>query len=455
MWRDQGIIVITVHTEGDSVTVKGPESDFDSQLRKAAEGVFNLAEPYRYAIYLTTHDRNVEGIAIFRNLIAANSPVDRAWGDVGLARTLAADGQIDPSKGLQLNREAATLDPSNITAINNLAFSELGLSHLEASLRGYRAEMDLLGRGDDRDIGAVRLPILQELAANAIDTLFGAYGDAVPSVTRIIESGGGGAAGSLSSVLAQMEIAAHDLVAARAITLDPAHERQSPIVTQESQLLLREQIATAEEDWRGVLATAASADTLLKLYPAIRRRSVTNRLPLEAYAEARLGNFAGAEALIAATPPDCDLCTLQRARIAELRSEHARADWWFGRAVQSAPSIPMVYATWGEALLRRGDADGAIAKFKTASQKGPHFADPLEGSGEALMAMNQSHLALAKFAEAEKYAPDWGPLHLKWGEALVYAGKTDEAKAQFARAAQLDLTPSEKSELQKYSANRV
>jgi Flp pilus assembly protein TadD len=63
------------------------------------------------------------------------------------------------------------------------------------------------------------------------------------------------------------------------------------------------------------------------------------------------------------------------------------------------------------------------------------------------MAKNQSHLALAKFAEANKYAPNWGRLHLKWGEALVYAGKRDEAKGQFARAAQLDLTSSEKAEL--------
>ena len=94
--------------------------------------------------------------------------------------------------------------------------------------------------------------------------------------------------------------------------------------------------------------------------------------------------------------------------------------------------------------------DEAIAKFTIANQKGPHFADPLEGWGEALMAKNQSHLALEKFAEAEKYAPNWGRLHLKWGEALVYAGKKDEAAKQFARAAQLDLTPSEKAELAKH-----
>ena len=67
------------------------------------------------------------------------------------------------------------------------------------------------------------------------------------------------------------------------------------------------------------------------------------------------------------------------------------------------------------------------------------------------MAKNQSHLALAKFEEAEKYAPSWGRLHLKWGEALVYAGKADEAKVQLARAAQLDLTPTDKAELARQS----
>jgi len=98
-------------------------------------------------------------------------------------------------------------------------------------------------------------------------------------------------------------------------------------------------------------------------------------------------------------------------------------------------------------LLDRGKPDAAIEKFKLANQKGPHFADPLEGWGEALMAKNRSHLALGKFEEAEKYAPNWGRLHLKWGEALAYSGKRDEAAKHFVRAATLDLSPSEKIEL--------
>jgi tetratricopeptide (TPR) repeat protein len=171
----------------------------------------------------------------------------------------------------------------------------------------------------------------------------------------------------------------------------------------------------------------------------------------DALAKAHLGDMAGAEALIAATPADCDDCLVARAKLAEMQGEHARADWWFARDVARTPSIPFANFEWGQALLERGQPDAAIEKFKLANQKGPHFADPLEGWGEALMAKNQSHLALAKFAEAEKYAPKWGRLHLKWGEALVYAGKRDEAKAQFVRAAQLDLTPSEKSELAGHS----
>jgi tetratricopeptide (TPR) repeat protein len=170
-----------------------------------------------------------------------------------------------------------------------------------------------------------------------------------------------------------------------------------------------------------------------------------------ALAACKLGDTAGAEAVMATTASDCYDCIRMRGNIADVERNWGRADYWFARAVQQAPSIPFAYADWGQSFLARGKPDGAIAQFTIANQKGPHFADPLESWGEARMAKNQSHLALKKFAEAQKYAPNWGRLHLKWGEALVYAGKKDEAKAQFARAATLDLTRSEKAELARQS----
>ena len=163
----------------------------------------------------------------------------------------------------------------------------------------------------------------------------------------------------------------------------------------------------------------------------------------------RSGQFGAAEARLRPMPADCYPCLRSRAQVAALQKQDARADFWFGRATTIAPSLAFAESERGRALLDRGKPDAAIEQFKASNQKGPHFADPLEGWGEALMAKNQSHLAMAKFAEAGKYAPNWGRLHLKWAEALFYAGKHDEAKVQFARAAQLDLTPLEKAELAK------
>jgi hypothetical protein len=204
-------------------------------------------------------------------------------------------------------------------------------------------------------------------------------------------------------------------------------------------------------DWSAALADARAADAWLAENQA--SRPVMGLLqqvwihPLEALAQARAGDVAGAASLIETTPLDCFLCLRLRGQIAALAGDGRAAERWFAAAARQAPSLPFAYADWGQALLARHVADEAIAKFALATAKSSHFADPLEMWGEALMAKNQSHLALAKFAEANKYAPNWGRLHLKWGEALVYSGKSDAAKAEFARAAALDLTPSEKSEL--------
>jgi tetratricopeptide (TPR) repeat protein len=209
-------------------------------------------------------------------------------------------------------------------------------------------------------------------------------------------------------------------------------------------------VARVAEDWGAVLAAAEATHAALGAYPGEAALLLTADDPQTAIAEAKLGRFTDAERRVSPMPADCYPCLIARAEVADIEGQQARTDWWLARAVADAPSIPLAYEAWGRGLLARGQPDAAIEKFEIANQKGPHFADPLEGWGEALIAKNQSHLALAKFAEAEKYAPNWGRLHLKWGEALGYAGKKDEAKAQFARAAQLDLTPSEKAELARH-----
>jgi tetratricopeptide (TPR) repeat protein len=451
VWHSQSGIVITARSEGKSVTVSGPESDIGGQIRKAAEAVFSLSQPYRYGAYLLTRGRAAEAAAVFQQQVADGSTVNRAWGLLGLALALALNGNISPREAERLYREAAELDPSNIPAQHNVIGAELVLSRLENAASDSRKLAGLLSRSGDRDISIddTTLAVDQEITANDLRELMGAYDEAVASIANILRSGNGSTRTNLSTRLTLLEINAHDLKAARATPRERDRKFQSADQFALGGIQINVNLAAAEQNWPAALAAAVSADPLLKRH-AIRERYLVSVAPAQAYAEARLGRFRTAEALIATTPGDCDECMLQRARIAELEGQHARADWWFARAVHDAPSIPLMYATWGQALLERGQTDAAIVQFTLANQKGPHFADPLEGWGEALMAKNQSHLALAKFAEADKYAPNWGRLHLKWGEALVYAGKKDEAKAQFARAGQLDLTPSEKAELARH-----
>ena len=189
---------------------------------------------------------------------------------------------------------------------------------------------------------------------------------------------------------------------------------------------------------------AVTQPSVCESHPALAWARL-NYLPAWAYAKAMSGDLAGAQALIAASPPDCDSCVRARARIAALNGDWARPPTGSGWCQPARPIFHLPIPI-GARRCSRGRLDGAIAKFQPANAKGPHFADPLEMWGEALMARSRSDLALAKFAEAAKDAPNWGRLHLKWGEAL-FAGKREDAKEQFAIAAALDLTADEKSEL--------
>jgi len=214
----------------------------------------------------------------------------------------------------------------------------------------------------------------------------------------------------------------------------------------------------ARGNWGAAKADAIAAATAFAAEnPDVNPRWVatnvsTQYAPLSALAEAHLGDFGGARRTIDSTPGDCYDCVRTRGEIDQLEGKAGAAAFWYARAIVQAPSLPFATADWGAMLLRRGEYDGAIAKFVQAHAKGPHFADPLEMWGEALIKKDRSDLALAKFAEANQYAPRWGRLHLKWGEALIYVGRPGDAARQFTMAAGLDLTAAERSELARTGA---
>ncbi|HEY1837109.1 MAG TPA: hypothetical protein VGG36_05605 [Rhizomicrobium sp.] len=442
-----GPIALTVTLDGDDAIVReGAASDLDKLEQQAAEQVFSAVDPINYVLYLFDTGRGAEAYAAAaRNAQTAKSASDMSdaysvWAE------LTAMTTNDAALVLARGNISEAVDPK--TAIAHLAIMRfsLVLGHDEEVLRqanllpNFREDDDpSLERG--RGFAAVQA----EANLNR-DRELGDYTAAAATACDYCT------VSMLAFHHAEYAAQAHDVAQSRVlIARATAAGGAAPTVEYSA----RYASDAAAQDWSAALADAKAFRAAIVLHHSGFASLV--RLPLyfeKAHVEpqialslAHLGDVAGARAAIATTSPTCYDCLRTRGSIEALAKNRSGAAQWFAQAVRHAPSIPFAYADWGAMLLAKGDVDGAMAKFQTANEKGPHFADPLEMWGEALVAKNRSDLALAKFEEANKYAPNWGRLHLKWGEALYWSGDKVGAKKQFALASGLDLTPAEKAEL--------
>ena len=445
---DRGVAFTARVGSDGSATVAGAEADTDNLLQKLAEQVYRITQPYRYAVWLQDHGRITEAIAALKAAATSGPAGERAWAYNGWA-IIAAQFENTPA-AFALWRKSQAANPDFYFPLLNTAQMENRLGRVEASRRDEALAMAMLvAHGRDYALSQ-RLSVVEH---NIRSEMFSHQGALLEAAEQDRQSIAGGAPGR-NPALAENLAALHEPGQARAVLAEaPVVPRGGSTAGVAAIITLRARLMIALEsrDWPEALAADRSVAPLLAQYSGFADTRVTFFDPVVALALAHVRQLPAAEARLKPMPADCYRCLITRAQVAALQGQVSRADFWFARAVQAAPSAPFAYHDWGRALLERGKPDAAIEKFKTSNTKGPHFADPLEGWGEALMAKNQSHLALAKFAQAEKYAPNWGRLHLKWGEALAFSGKRDEAKTQFARAATLDLTPSEKSDLMRAS----
>ena len=463
VFRTADGIAVTARTSGEEgATFTGKESDLDALEQKAAEHVYEVTQPYRYANYLDRNydprgaaQRVAKATAVYRRLIAGDDRKEQAWAWNGLA-TIQFNFYADNRKSSWYYQRALATDPDFTLVFYALSARNSPLGQEEESFRHLSEFIRRAELGTPELNPRYARSALAQAKGSTLSSL-GDFAAAVSIEKEAAESMDSfsvlGRGNFLSVALAGM-VRMHDLAGLRAYQRTLGWPELPPGYT-----AARFWTAMESGDWRSFLASEAGMNAPTSTNRLLPAKHITNGdtapslWPLYAYAHARTGDIAGAERLIAPLAPDNAAAVRMRAMIAELKGDHARADWWFARSEAQTPSIPLTDLWWGQALLERGKPDEAIEKFKVANQKGPRFADPLEGWGEALMAKNQSHLALAKFSEAEKYAPNWGRLHLKWGEAFGYVGKKDEARVQYQKASTLDLTAGDKAELTRMSAH--
>ena len=445
-------LALTVRSGEDGArTVVGSETDLDALLQKGAEAAFRQTQPYRYAKYLENTGQIDAALAASRDLASSRATVrERAWAYSNIGGLLEARGQ--PEESIGVARVSERLDPTIATTAFNEVLAWYVLGRDEQVLAKVRSGLKLLVH-PSADFDPNAAAYIATSNASLEDDLLGDYRSAVEKLREVAalpdwEDNARWVPADLAVELARGHDVAGSLrEAGDAAGLDEAGAAQlfgawgDALTPHFERAVALDRWDVAAEDMRRTIA-AAPQDRGGQLY--LVPRFLQPRL---AYALARGGRQAEAEAAASALPDDCYRCLRARGWVATTARDWLRADAAFAAAARLAPSLPLAYADWAQSRLARGDVDGAIAELALAAEKGPHFADAKELWGEALIRRGDFAGAVEKFAAAEPDAPRWGRLHLKWSEALAKLGKADEARAQRRAAAAQDLSAADREAL--------
>ena len=432
VWRRGGGVAVSVRTGNDAAVVfRGRETELDALVVRAAEYVYGRTQPYRYTVFLSQQEnRSAEALAATRAL-ALNGPAEEKpwaysrWG-------LALDALGDFKGALEKGRIAAKLNPDLPHVFANLAQAESNFGHDEAGLRDNARALALLKSPKAKQLAAYAvaadIPVSSALSAEATGDFTQALAQ-LPQVEAIPDYGNShiSAPIMISADLAQDHDVAGSIEADRQAAnaeFDAIRLTTTSNYSWDVPPLPKMLRAVALGDWKAVRDDLIATDGLPEASsPAFKAFLPVLTWPWLAYADAKLGDFAAARALIARTLLDCYLCVRMRGNIEATRGNWSGAAYWFADAVKQAPSIPFAYTEWGAMLMAKGDLDGAIAKFEIAHAKGPHFADPLEMWGEALIAQEPLRPRAREVRGSQQIRAQLGPPASEMGRGAVVVGQ--------------------------------
>ena len=443
-----GLELVVRSSDGMAVTVQGGPADSPGDLmRDAAERVYEQTQPYRYAIYLSNSWQSLppgpeydalfaRNRVILTSLLSSPSETEQLWAYVGLSGGKSVpirEAVVRLQAALEIDPEhpGALIDMMGVLALNGHAEMRLSIAQrLTTSLSQPRNLAKII---EDQ-----RQSFPQEAKA-AVAGLRGDYLQVLEHSTRLSDRSG--------QVRALINL--HQPSALTRFIEDSALRASGRPGPGDQFYSERAMAAASLEQWPQALAAleAWEVEVAPTLLPRIRPTVKVWAWPRLAYARARTGDLAGAQALIAATPLDCYLCVRERARITELAGDRAAADRWSAEARRQGPSLPFAFAERGQMLMARGDTAGAIAFYEQAIERGPRWADPQKYRGDALMAQGDERGAVRRYRAAADRAPQWGALPLAWGRALEAQENRDQAREKYTDAGRMDLSAADRAEV--------
>jgi tetratricopeptide (TPR) repeat protein len=372
----------------------------------AAEYVYSMSQPVRWATFLNNSGRYAEAITFCRTAIPSVAPEDRS---MLLTRWALANDSSGGStrESLELLRAAIKLQPNDWIARANISNDLMIVNDEEGS---WRAGEDMRAAAGGRpgkapeiyyqnwDYLTWNLPAwLEETRADA-------------EANAGMGTGQSSAGPTLGDIFARM----HDSEAAE-LALKTTKEAVGDLTIGAMTHFVRGRLAAEAGDVR-VAASEMEAFGIAYANPAESTNNPGYNCWI-ASAEEDAGRPDKADEVLRTGGAFVD-CYRFRADILSGRGNWSGAQKAYAEAVALAPDLPAAYYSWGLALATHGDLAGAEAKLADANKRGPQWADPLKAWGDLLAKQGKTKDALAKYDQALKYAPNWKQLK-QVREALV------------------------------------
>jgi tetratricopeptide (TPR) repeat protein len=394
--RGNGILPMTFSDEGRHL---------ETLLTQAGEYIYGQSQPGLWTAYLSNNNRNDEAIRFARMTYGSVDISEKPYVLNYWANALVGKGSEGAmAESLVLYREALRLKPDYWVGYSNVMFALAGLGREEELVReGERLQHVAGGRP-----GKAPEEDYQNYDAMVWDLMAGRN-----STLADVEAHGGLGTTSTESgaeilAVARAEAQMHDVeTASLRLKTTPVDEQNPPDVAaaMATQATLSEELGDfdrAAKEWDLFAVTFANPGVSTSNPQSMCFAAVT----YEKTGQSKKAT-AALDSVGALNYVDCHRF---RGDVMDLRGDWTAAQVWYAKAVELAPSLPAGYYSWGLALAKHGDLDGALAKLKDANRTGPHWADPLKAWGDVLMKQGHAKEALLKYTEAIKYAPNWTAL---------------------------------------------
>ncbi|MES2001460.1 MAG: tetratricopeptide repeat protein [Pseudomonadota bacterium] len=423
----------------------GSDATLDAMVQKAAEGVFEKTQPYRYSKYLEFTGRRDEAMVVARRLAATSTdPKERAWAWAQISNLFI---HTDLVKAAEAGYRGIREDPNNALAYLN--------ANIAVSLLGRGGESVELSRKADA-LGVRGLGGLSEIGVNTSranlanePTFEGDYAESLRRLDRLSGAGYPGTEDLIPVRRAAALVAMHDLTGSRKI-VNVRPDRYFAAHIENSGGLNAPQYAAAAvlDDWDAAAEFARQQLAVLALAPEgpelARAGRDRNALPRLAIALSRAGRIAEARAIVDTLPQDCFSCLRARMAVAGAGGDIAGAERWATLAEAMNRHRPWIALDLARLYLGVGRYAQALAAAQRAVALGPRFGDARKARGDALRKLGRLDEAVADYATAERAAPRWGRLQIDWGIAAIRLGNKKQARAHFEKAATMDLSAADK-----------